>query len=142
EGRMSIEVPEKRQLLLRKIKAIAASGQRRTRLGSRAPAAVRWLIALLITAILLSPVIPLAYQAFLDGALYNRSSTFTLNNFSRLFGDERFRAACWNTLWFAIYGTLISTIVGFFAAVILERSSVPMRKTIKILFLAPIFVSA
>jgi iron(III) transport system permease protein len=103
---------------------------------------VRWIIALALALLLASPLLPLIYQAFIDKPLYEPGAKGTLDNFTRLFGDDRFLDASINTLWFSIYGTLVSTVGGFLGALLLERAQIPFRRTLKILFLAPIFISA
>ena len=66
----------------------------------------------------------------------------TVGNFIRLFGDPAFLDACLNTFWFALVGTVVSTVIGFLAALVLERLDLPFRRTLKVLFLSPMFVSA
>lgn len=111
------------------------------RLQAMTPLAVRWIFAVLLLALLISPMVPLFYQAFLDRPLYEADASATFGNFQRLFLDPGFRSACVNTFWFAIIGTVISTVTGFIAALFLERFNLPARRTLKILFLAPLFVS-
>jgi iron(III) transport system permease protein len=106
------------------------------------PLAIRWAFALLLLVLLISPMLPLIYQAFIDRSLYEAGGAVTFDNFRRLFADPSFQSATVNTLWFSIIGTVVSTVVGFTSALLLERLDLPGRKTLKILFLAPIFVSA
>ncbi len=112
------------------------------RLQASLPLSGRWIFALVLLLLLISPMLPLIYQAFIDRPLYEQGAIGTFDNFVRLFADPSFQNACINTLWFSIIGTVISTVVGFVAALLLERFDLPFRKTIKILFLAPIFMSA
>ena len=112
------------------------------RLQAAGPLAIRWIFALLLLALLISPMVPLFYQAFIDRPLYEAGASATLGNFQRLFADPAFLTACINTFWFAVIGTLISTVTGFVAALLLERFDLPARRLLKILFLAPLFVSA
>ena len=62
---------------------------------------IRWVIAIGLFALLVSPMLPLLYQAFIDRPLYETDKVFTTTNFSHLFGDPRFHAALSNTFWFA-----------------------------------------
>ena len=103
---------------------------------------VRWTFALLLLMLLISPMLPIAYQAFIDRPLYREGAVGTLGNFTRLFADPAFRSATVNTIWFSIYGTAVSTVTGFVAALLLERFDLPARRTLKVLFLSPVFVSA
>jgi iron(III) transport system permease protein len=119
------------------------SGSRLLRLvRGRLPAAIRWVFALLLLALLISPMLPLLYQSFIDRPIYEDGAVGTLGNFRKLFGDQAFRDACVNTLWFALIGTIISTTAGFVASLLIERLDLPHRRLLKILFLAPIFISA
>lgn len=111
-------------------------------LANNRPVIVRWLIAVLLLALLVSPMLPLIYQSFIDRPLYEQGQVFTLANFKNLYGDPRFHAVLSNTFWFSTIGTLISTTVGFLAALVLERLELPFRRTLKVLFLSPIFLSA
>ena len=109
---------------------------------NRLPLVVRWAFALFLLALLISPMLPLMYQSFIDRPLYEDDPVWTLQNFQGLISDPNFRSACVNTLWFAILGTAISTTTGFVVALALERFDLPFRRTLKILFLSPIFISA
>lgn len=106
------------------------------------PVIVRWLIAVLLFALLVSPMLPLIYQSLIDRPLYENGQIFTLANFKNLYSDPRFHAVLWNTFWFSLIGTLISTTIGFLAALVLERLELPFRRVLKVLFLSPIFLSA
>ncbi|PJR09868.1 ABC transporter substrate-binding protein [Sinorhizobium meliloti] len=87
-------------------------------------------------------MLPIIYQGLIDRPLYDVGQLWTLQNFSRLFLDERFVAAFINTLIFSAIGTFVSTAVGVIAAVTLERLHFPFRHTLKIMFLSPLFLSA
>jgi iron(III) transport system permease protein len=117
-------------------------GRALRRLRGSLPLAGRWAFALLLLALLISPMLPLVYQAFIDRPLYQSGAVATFGNFTRLFADPSFQSASVNTFWFAVIGTAISTVIGFVAALLLERFDLPFRRTLKILFLAPIFMSA
>jgi len=90
---------------------------------------------------LISPVIPIVYQAFLDKPLYDAGGTLGLGNFSRLLQDGAFLAATENTFYFAALSTAISIVLGLALSLIFERVNLPLRKTLRLLFLAPIFIS-
>ena len=90
---------------------------------------------------LISPVIPIVYQAFLDKPLYDATGTLGLGNFSRLLQDADFLSATENTFYFAALSTVISMVLGLSLSLIFERLNIPLRKTLRLLFLAPIFIS-
>lgn len=91
--------------------------------------------------LLLSPVIPVVYQAFLDRPLYDSTASLTLGNFTNLFHDQQFATATVNTLWFGLAATVISMTTGLCLALVFERINLPFRRTLRLLFLAPIFIS-
>ncbi len=76
-------------------------------------------------------------QAYLDNALRPQdspatttgtasnvltNSTFTLDNFSRIFNGEEFIEVLWVTLFYTVFGTIGALLVGLFAALLLNKS--------------------
>ncbi|MGO4355035.1 ABC transporter permease [Rhizobium sp. RAF36] len=98
--------------------------------------------AALLFVLLVSPMIPIIYQGFLDKALYEEGAQYTFKNFSNLFGDPEFADAMLNTLYIAVLGTLFSTSIGFLAALFLDRFALPFQRTLRLLFLSPMFLSS
>ena len=90
---------------------------------------------------LISPVIPIVYQAFLDKPIYDASAAFGLGNFGRLLSDRDFLVATENTFYFAGLSSVISIVLGLSLSLIFERLNIPLRKTLRLVFLAPIFIS-
>jgi len=102
-------------------------------------ATVAFCVALFL--FLISPVIPIVYQAFLDKPIYDASAAFSLGNFGRLIADAEFLTATENTFYFASLSSVISIVLGLSLSLIFERLNIPLRKTLRLLFLAPIFIS-
>lgn len=131
-----VEISQARQVAWSKA---PASGQ------SRVGAIIsRWLptiFTVALTCLLLSPVIPIVYQAFLDKPLYDPTGTLGLGNFVRMFHDEQFVPALLNTFYFAVISTVISLSLGLFFSLALERLELPFRRTLRILVLSPMFIS-
>ncbi|WP_438957323.1 carbohydrate ABC transporter permease [Cognatiyoonia sp.] len=50
------------------------------------------------------------------------SSTFTLDNFARVFNGEEFVEVLWVTLFYTVFGTIGALLVGLFAALLLNKS--------------------
>lgn len=98
--------------------------------------------ALLTAVLVLSPIAPLIYQAFLSHALYDPGSEFTLRNIPKLLQTHGFGVVVWNTLVFAGLTTLIAQVLGTFAAIVFVRSDMPGARLFAELFLWPLFVSA
>lgn len=49
-------------------------------------------------------------------------STFTLDNFARIFNGEEFFEVLWVTLFYTVFGTIGALLVGLFAALLLNKS--------------------
>ncbi|MEO9572688.1 MAG: sugar ABC transporter permease [Tateyamaria sp.] len=50
------------------------------------------------------------------------NSTFTLENFSRIFNGDEFMEVLWVTLFYTVFGTIGALLVGLFAALLLNKS--------------------
>ncbi|MEO1639069.1 MAG: sugar ABC transporter permease [Pseudomonadota bacterium] len=50
------------------------------------------------------------------------NSTFTLENFARVFSGEEFFEVLWVTLFYTVFGTIGALLVGLFAALLLNKS--------------------
>ncbi|TCL08354.1 carbohydrate ABC transporter membrane protein 1 (CUT1 family) [Shimia isoporae] len=50
------------------------------------------------------------------------NSTFTLDNFARIFSGEEFFEVLWITLFYTVFGTIGALVVGLFAALLLNKS--------------------
>lgn len=50
------------------------------------------------------------------------NSTFTLDNFARIFNGEEFFEVLWVTLFYTVFGTIGALLVGLFAALLLNKS--------------------
>lgn len=76
-------------------------------------------------------------QAYLDNALRPQdspatttgissnvltNSTFTLENFARIFNGDEFFEVLWVTLFYTVFGTIGALLVGLFAALLLNKS--------------------
>ncbi|HVZ14577.1 MAG TPA: iron ABC transporter permease [Bauldia sp.] len=119
--------------------AIVKDRQLASRLHLRLPWA--WIFTVLLGVFLLFPIFPVVYQAFLDKPIYDHDGSLTYGNFVRLFEDPEFLHALWNTFVFASLTTIISTAVGLLVSLVVDRLAIPLRRTLRLLFLAPIFVS-
>ncbi|WP_439631954.1 ABC transporter permease [Shinella sp.] len=104
----------------------------------------RWLptiFTILLSCLLLSPVVPIVYQAFLDKPIYDATGQLSFGNFVRMFQDEAFLPALVNTFYFAVISTAISLGLGLFFSLSLDRLELPFRRTLRILVLSPMFIS-
>jgi iron(III) transport system permease protein len=91
--------------------------------------------------VVLSPLFPLFYQALLDGPIYAPGSAPTLDNFISLLGDPEFHRASLNSVVFAAICTVVASLIGVSAAILIMRTDLPFRRLFGGLFLVPLFTS-
>jgi iron(III) transport system permease protein len=91
------------------------------------------LVAAIVIYLALVPLIYLLWGAFVDG------DGFTLDAFARAYGDSSLGLGTLvsNTLWFSIFATLVSVVVGTALAYLTERTDVPFRGLIFGISLVP-----
>lgn len=97
---------------------------------------------LLTLVLVLAPIIPIVYQAFLAHALYDPTHELTLRNFPALIGSAGFSGILLNTIVFAGLTTLIAQMLGTAAAIVFVRTDMPGARFFGELFLWPLFLSA
>lgn len=97
---------------------------------------------LLTLVLVLSPIAPVVYQAFLQHALYDPVHELTLSNIPKLLNTQGFGGVIWNTVIFAALTTLIAQTLGTVAAIVFVRTDMPGARLFGELFLWPLFVSA
>jgi multiple sugar transport system permease protein len=94
-----------------------------------------------ILATLILTVIPLFYTVYLS---FNDYDVLTppvfigLQNYSRLFGDSRWASMFALTLIYALLAALMSMLVGVFAAWVFKHDSLPLVRTLRTAFAAPL----
>lgn len=96
----------------------------------------------LTLVLVLAPIVPVIYQAFLQHALYDPVRELTLRNFPALLQSARFGVILWNTFLFAALTTIIAQALGTVAAIVFVRTDMPGARIFGELFLWPLFVSA
>jgi iron(III) transport system permease protein len=96
-----------------------------------------------LTAILLVafPLVPLAYQSFLDRPIYDAAAHMTLNNYLHLFTNPLFHQTVLNSFMFALMASTASVILGALAAIFVNRTDLPFNRLWRSIFLWPFFVS-
>ncbi|MPY76310.1 MAG: ABC transporter permease subunit [Alphaproteobacteria bacterium] len=102
--------------------------------------AIQWGITAITGLLVLLPLLPVFYQAFLDRPLYDSDAALTAANFGRLFTAE-FGHVIGNTVWFAIGTTVIAQVVGIVGAILVGRTDLPFRTAFGELLLWPLFLS-
>lgn len=99
------------------------------------------LVTLLIAFLVVVPLVPLVFQAFIDRPLYADSPEFSLGGFQRLFVSADFYSVLWNTALFAVSTTVIAQFFGIAGAILLIRTDMPGRRVFSSIFFWPLFVS-
>lgn len=102
--------------------------------------AIQWGITAITGLLVVLPLLPIFYQAFLDRPLYDSEAALTASNFGRLFTAE-FGQVIGNTVWFAIGTTAIAQLVGVVGAILVGRTDLPFRTAFGELLLWPLFLS-
>lgn len=102
--------------------------------------AIQWGITAITGLLVVLPLLPVFYQAFLDRPLYDGEAALTASNFGRLFTAE-FGHVIGNTVWFAIGTTVIAQVVGIVGAILVGRTDLPFRTAFGELLLWPLFLS-
>lgn len=104
-------------------------------------AAIQWSIFGLTLVLVIVPILPIFYQAFLDKPLYYPDAAYTLGNFTELFNEPEFLGVLANTLYFATVMTAISQSVGIGCAILIGRTDLPGRQIFGDILLWPLFIS-
>ena len=112
----------------------AASGSRLD------PSAVLWLalLAVLVLALVVSPLAAILYRAFVD--VRAGSTVLTGANFVRVLSDSIYWSALLNTLIVSCAAALIATVFGSSLAWMLVRTNTPCRTVLERVCEMPIFV--
>jgi len=100
-----------------------------------------WGVSLLTTVLVVGPIAPILYQAFLDKPLYSDAAVLTLDNFGRLLGDPEIGGIFLNTLYFAVLTMVVAQVFGSVMAVVIGRTNLPGRRWIGEILIWPLFVS-
>ncbi|MEO3751480.1 sugar ABC transporter permease [Streptomyces sp. B6B3] len=121
------------------------SPRRRARLGTQHLAG--WLFSspfLVVFGVFMAmPVVATLLMSFTDFGLRNvtdpMSANFVgLDNYTELFGDEKFRTALANTLYFVGLGVPLTILAGLVAAVLLDRGVGRLRTVFRVGYYAPV----
>lgn len=103
--------------------------------------AIYWGVAALTTILVIGPIAPIVFQAFLDKPLYDDTAVMTVGNFSRLFSEPGMAGVFFNTLYFGALTMVVAQVFGAVMAVLVGRTNLPGRKWLGEIFIWPLFVS-
>ena len=102
----------------------------------------QWIIAILVTLLVLFPTWPIIYQSFLRLPLYEAGQALTLSNFPRVLTNRGVWRVIGNTVILMFGSTLVGTGLGIVFAVLLTRTDIPGRRLFSGLITIPYYVSA
>ncbi len=102
---------------------------------------IQWLIAAVTGLLVVLPVLPVFYQAFLDRPLYDADASFSVSSFVRLLSAPEFGEVVLNTVWFAVGTTVIAQGLGVLGAILVGRTDLPGRAFFGDMLLWPLFIS-
>ncbi|MBQ6470034.1 MAG: iron ABC transporter permease [Lachnospiraceae bacterium] len=98
------------------------------------PAAVWWITAAFLLFTVVYPMLVLIVSSFRSGG------TFSLQNYTRVFGDRSIQNSMINSLKVVIPSTVLSTVLGVFTAWAVVRTNVPGRRLFRKLLSIPYFI--
>lgn len=92
------------------------------------------------------PIVATFVMSFTDFGLRNVADPFStefigVENYSKLFDDERFLTSLFNTFYFVVLGVPLTVGAGLFAAVLLNRGVGRLRTFFRVGFYAPVVTS-
>jgi len=102
---------------------------------------IQWFITLMTAGLVVLPLLPIFYQAFLNQPIYDPAAAFSLENFANLLSTPRFGTIFANTAYFALGTTMIAQVLGVLGAILVGRTDVPGRAFFGEMLLWPIFIS-
>jgi iron(III) transport system permease protein len=102
---------------------------------------IQWATLLGSALLVAAPIVVIAVQSLQSAPLYEATRSWTIDGYSRLFGNAEFRTALANSLWLAVVSTLVATAVGVASAIALVRFDLPGRAWLEGAMLGPIYIS-
>jgi len=104
--------------------------------------AFRVTVISLLGLCVLAPILLIFYQSFLDGPFFTPASKLSLEAYRYILTDAMFYDALWNTVIMAVGMVIIAVPLGAGLAFLLTRTDVRFRKTLEVVVLVPMFISA
>lgn len=102
---------------------------------------VHWSVLIVAGFIVLSPLVPMIAQSFLDAPLYDQGEV-TFDNYRDLFLSEQMRQVILNTFLFAGMTTVIAVVLGLGVGFLVVRTDMPGRRWLSAVFTWPLYTSA
>lgn len=102
---------------------------------------IQYGLAILTVAVVVGPLVPILWQAFIDKPIYAQGAAFSLRNFVAILTAPAFGEVVRNSLIVAVIATMISQGVGGILALLIGRTDMPMARIWGSVTLWPIFIS-
>lgn len=103
---------------------------------------VQYAVLVVLALLVLAPIVPTLFQAFIDRPLYDAGGVFTLQGFVKLFTQAAFGTVVLNTLIFAALTTLFSLIIAVPIAIAVTRTRLPGSRFFAFTMQWPFFISS
>src|SRR5919198_6555561 len=101
----------------------------------------QWLLAVVLTALVVIPLAPIVFQSVLSDRLYERDKQLTLSNYALALQSDELRATVLTTVAFVLLTTVLSIVIGTAFAVLVTRTDVPGRRLLHDIVILPFYVS-
>lgn len=89
------------------------------------------LLGIFVAVVVIYPL----YQVLVRSVIVNGQLSF--QNYAAVFGRTRNYLAIWNSLWVSVVATLLATVIGTFAAFIVQRTDVRFKHLLRFLLILP-----
>jgi iron(III) transport system permease protein len=100
-----------------------------------------WLLTFVLAVLILYPLGMLFWASVHTGGPNDPSSTFTLDNYQKVFSTASTYELIWTTAWLAVVRVALGAVIGIFLAWVVTRTDTPWRRGIEVLvwikFFAP-----
>ena len=113
----------------------------KTVLGLNRDSGIQYVTLVAVAALVISPLLPIAYQSVIDRPLYSLSGAFTFSNYVDLFTEFPFTRVILDTLLFAALTTIGAVLFGVVLAVLIVRTTMPIRRVLGAVVLWPLYLS-
>jgi len=100
-----------------------------------------WLLTSILAILILYPLGMLFWASVHTGGPNDPTSTFTLDNYQKVFSTPSTYELIWTTTWLAVVRVALAAVIGIFLAWVVTRTDTPWRRGIEVLvwikFFAP-----
>ncbi len=88
-------------------------------------------LSLFVFVVVVYPLLQVAIRSFIV------QGEFSLANYEQVFLQRRNYIALWNSIWVSVIATLLATVIGVFAAFLVQRTDIPAKNLWRVLLVLP-----